>query len=100
MISTESPTRLSAAYASPTSTENFTYPLPTLSSSPITQEKTTYLSTLRSSVQKLQDEINAFLTKKMEEERNAASGANGVNGTKVDEQKEEENYGEEVVDED
>lgn len=99
MTSAESASRLTAGYTSPTSTKHFTYPLPTLSSSPTTQEKTTYLSTLRSSVQKLQDDINAFLTKKMEEERQAVSGANGVDGARVDEQKEEENYGEEVVDE-
>lgn len=58
-----------------------------------TAEKTEYLSNLRQSVTKLQDEINTFLTEKMEEDKALAAKA----GLKVDEKKEEERYGEEDV---
>ncbi|KAL8902689.1 MAG: hypothetical protein Q9207_004456, partial [Kuettlingeria erythrocarpa] len=54
---------------------------------------TEYLSTLRKSVTRLQDEINAFLTERMEEDKALAAKA----GVKIDEKKEEENYGEENV---
>ena len=41
----------------------------------------------------LQDDVNGFLTTKMEEDKALATSA----GVKVDDKKEEENYGEEVV---
>lgn len=44
---------------------------------------------------RLQDEVNGFLTDKMEEDKMIAA----LGGGKVDDQKEEENYGEEVGDE-
>jgi hypothetical protein len=44
----------------------------------------------------LQVEINTFLTTKMEEDKSSAAAS----GKKVDEAKEEENYGEEVMDKD
>ena len=67
----------------------FTHTLVPLPSNPTTEEKTAYLASLRSSVGKLQAEVNAFLTKKMEDEKNASIGAS------VEAQKEEDNYGEE-----
>lgn len=45
---------------------------------------------------RLQDEVNIFLTGRMEEDKALASSA----GLKGDDRKEEQNYGEEVVDED
>ena len=92
---TESP-MVKAEYASPESTHIFKQSLPPLPSEPSTKEKTAYLSGLRSSVVTLQEDVNAFLTVKMEEDKTLAS----PKGLKVDEKKEEENYGEEVVEED
>lgn len=85
-------TSLTADYASPTDTKTFTHPLPcALNTS--TKEKTEYLSALRKSVVKLQEEVNGFLTTKMEEDKSLAASA----GVKADERGEEENYGEENV---
>lgn len=38
------------------------------------REKTRYLSTLRSSVARLQDDINLYLTQRMEEDRAVGAG--------------------------
>lgn len=86
------PSTLTATYTSLSSSQNFTHPLPSSATSS-TAQKTEYLSTLRQSVTKLQDEVNAFLTEKMEEDKVLAAKA----GLKVDEKKEEERYGEEDV---
>ncbi len=83
---------LTATYASPSTSKSFTHPLPPATAKP-TAAKTEYLSTLRKSVTQLQDEINAFLTERMEEDRALAAKA----GVKIDEKREEENYGEENV---
>ena len=85
-------TSLKADYASPTTTETFTHPLPSASNTS-TKEKTKYLSALRTSIVQLQEEVNGFLTTKMEEDKALAAGA----GMKADDQAEEENYGEEKV---
>ena len=88
---------LRADYISPTSTKAFVHPLPSASASTVSvKEKTAYLSGLRKSVVQLQDDINAFLTTKMEEDKALSSSVS----TKGDDKKEEENYGEEGVDED
>jgi EKC/KEOPS complex subunit GON7 len=71
----------------------FQHGLPDCSENPSTDQRTAYLAALRSSVTQVQAEVNIFLTKKMEED-NAKSGKGTVN-----DEKEEENYGEEVVDE-
>ncbi|TKA79483.1 hypothetical protein B0A49_03576 [Cryomyces minteri] len=85
---------LEAVYTSSASTQTFSHPLPSASSATSSvQEKTAYLSVLRVSAAQLQGEVNTFLTQKMEEDRAAEGKA------KVDDEKEEENYGEEVVDE-
>ncbi len=90
---------LTAAYTSPLITNTLHCPLPTLTPSPSKQDTISYLSALRKSVTKLQTDVNIFLTRKMEEEKErAVKNGNGAS-TKVDEQKEEENYGEEVDDE-
>ncbi|KAL8762433.1 MAG: hypothetical protein Q9184_001561 [Pyrenodesmia sp. 2 TL-2023] len=88
----QNPTTLSASYTSPSTSKNFTHPLPS-SSTKSTAEKTQYLSSLRKSVTQLQEEINTFLTEKMEEDKTLAAKA----GVKIDEKKEEDNYGEENV---
>lgn len=85
-------TSLRADYATPTTTKTFSYPLPPASNTS-TKEKTYYLSELRKSVVKLQEEVNGFLTTKMEEDKALAASA----GMRADDQAEEENYGEEKV---
>lgn len=60
--------------------------------------KTAYLAELRQLVPQLQNEINVFLTERMEEDKRVAEAA-GVVTFKDDKQakREEENYGEENV---
>ncbi len=89
------PTALKAEYKAPTSSQSFSHPLPSCATTS-TSEKSAYLSALRASVVRLQDEVNVFLTARMEEDKALASLA----GVKGDDRKEEENYGEEVGDED
>lgn len=84
---------LKAKYTAPDEAKSFAYQLPPASTRS-TEEKTAYLSALRKSVTKMQDDINVFLTNKMEQDKASASMA----GSKVDERKEEETYGEENVD--
>ena len=89
------PVHLTAHYTSPgCSAKDFIHSLPELSSNPSTANRTAYLSKLRAEAVELQSSINAFLTQKMEED-NVASVKPAV-----DDAKEEENYGEEVVEED
>lgn len=84
------PVNLKAEYAGPTESKTFTLPLPSPCTS-TTKEKTLYLSALRSSVVRLQDEINAFLTSKMEEDKALALNDG-------DDKQEEEKYGGEIQD--
>lgn len=84
---------LKADYLSPGTSQTFSHPLPATSPAASTKEKTAYLSALRTSIVKLQEEVNSYLTTKMEEDKANAIG----NGAKVDEKKEEDNYGEEDV---
>lgn len=84
-------TKLKAEYSSPGTSKIFTHPLPS-SHTTTTKTKIAYLSTLRSSVVQIQDEINTFLTSKMEEDKALALKA-GVN---ADYKRAEENYGEEA----
>ena len=87
---------LTASYASPTGTKVFEHSLPSLPQEISTEHKTGYLSALRSSVVKLQEGVNTFLTAKMEEDKMTAPQIAG----KVDDKKEEEDYGEDIVEED
>lgn len=92
---TEKPT-LSAIYSAPDSEEkSFDQPLPMCSQEPSSTERTAYLAALRASITEAQDQMNTFLTQKMEED-NARAGAVSAG----DDAKAEENYGEEVVDDD
>ena len=90
---------LTALYTSPTSTHTFSSALPALPASDKVQEKTDYLSSLRTNISKLQDDVNTFLTQKMEEDK-AAEGAGAGGKRSKDEEREEEMYGEEDAGED
>ncbi|MCJ1283461.1 hypothetical protein MMC26_002790 [Xylographa opegraphella] len=87
---------LTADYASPTEKHKFEHPSPVLPEKFSVEEKTAYLSALRSAVTHLQEEVNTFLTAKMEEDKAVAVQKTGV----IDDKKEEENYGEDVVEDD
>lgn len=78
---------LSADYASPSGTQNFFATLPAISSSSSTSDRVTYFGDLQTSLKTLQTDVNTFLTQKMADD-------------KAGDAKEEENYGEEVVEED
>jgi hypothetical protein len=102
VTSDESAVKLTAEYTSPDGQHTFTYSVPTSTKSETTPQTTTdFLSDLRKSAVKMQKDVNQFLTQKMEEDK-AASASDGAagNGSKVDEDKEEDFYGEEVEDED
>lgn len=77
---------LLADYASPSGTHTFSASLAPTSSSFSTAERVAFLGDLQSNLKILQSDINAFLTQKMADD-------------KAGDAKEEENYGEEVVDE-
>lgn len=61
------------------------------------EQRTSYLANLRVAVVDTQEKINKELTARMEEDK--ARDATGPKVADVDEAKEEENYGEEVVEE-
>ena len=85
---------LDAKYSSPTN-EAFTYSHQITSpASPSTADKSVYLADLRAAVTTLQGQINKDLTSRMEEDKARAGETSG--GKAVDDEKEEENYGEEV----
>lgn len=89
---------LSATYTSPTNAP-FTIPLPISipADSTTVEKKAAYLSALRQSVTSLQQQVNKELTARMEEDKaREASEATAKGGKVVDDEKEEENYGEEV----
>ena len=92
---------LSATYDSPSGHKDFLHSIPAPQikgdGSIDVQQKTNYLSELRVSSKKLQEDINKFLTEKMEEDKKTAiqHGQNGVSTQKSKDDLEEENYGEE-----
>lgn len=73
---------LTTEYLSPSSTHSIAISLPHLS--PGTQGKRAYLHALRAEVRTMQSQVNEYLTQRMQDDK------------KVD-TKDEENYGEEVV---
>lgn len=87
---------LDATFKSPSDTHNFQYTLSSPSKKdsqqPDPKAKAEYLHQLRASSKKLQDDINDFLTRKMEEDKQAGLD---TNKSKIKEELEEENYGEE-----
>jgi len=103
--SSTSPPSQPTAHPPPPTTHSFSHPLPN-AETPTTEEKTKYLSALRTATTKLQSEINAFLTAKMEEDKKAAidTAAAGEKKVRIEddekaEEEYEEEYGEEVVEE-
>jgi hypothetical protein len=83
----------SVTYQSPDNAAfTYTQKLPT----PPTVE-TSYLSALRKAAAKMQEQINKELTARMEEDK--ARDAEGTKPKVVDDAKEEDNYGEEIVEE-
>lgn len=96
MAATEAKTNatLEAHYKSPEKTKTFVHPLNAPLTTLSTEEKTAYLSALQKSVSKLQEEVNAFLTQEMEHDKVGSL----QDGVKVDDKKEEANYGEEDLD--
>jgi hypothetical protein len=109
-IPSDSTAELRAAYKSPTGDNKFSHRISAGTAldqvsehndpAQFSKAKTAYMSELRSSVKDMQGEINAFLTAKMEEDKNtAATNGAAMNGKGKDEV-EEENYGEEDVEED
>ena len=104
----DSSIELKASYESPSSANDFSCRLITRASldkaseegkpALFSKEKTAYLSELRSSVKRMQGDINMFLTAKMEEDKRSAARNGHLNGKGKDEV-EEENYGEEDIEE-
>jgi hypothetical protein len=92
---TVQPSLLKAEYQGHTDeTKELEHPIGPLATNHSVKDKAEYLAKLRASVVKMQDEINTFLTAKMEEDnKNTGSKAAPAEDTK-----EEENYGEEIVD--
>lgn len=92
---------LRAEYTSPELGRTFEHTIKSPAPSPSdqnTQTKVAYLSELRKLVPVLQNDINVFLTDRMEEDKKAAEAQGRQLSEK--EAKEEENYGEEVVEDD
>lgn len=85
-------TPLQALYTAPDTTKSFQFSIP--SSTDTASTKAAHLAALRSELPKLQDEINVYLTARMEEDKKAQGQLSEK------EAKEEENYGEEVVEDD
>ncbi|KAJ5220664.1 uncharacterized protein N7469_009551 [Penicillium citrinum] len=83
---------LQADYSAPDTSKTFHHEVP-LSDGTLAS-KTAHLTTLQSLVPKLQEEINVYLTARMEEDKKAQGSISEK------EAKEEENYGEEVVEDD
>lgn len=93
---------LSATYNSPTNAPFFAVHKLSAPLSSKTEDRTSYLSTLRKATSELQETINKELTQRMEEDKAREAAPSTGNGTKakgVDEAAEEDNYGEEVVEE-
>ncbi|KAH0495508.1 hypothetical protein TgHK011_009054 [Trichoderma gracile] len=92
----ESKTTLTTSYTSPTNAPFTTAAsIPAPPPTPLdAASKSKYLAALRASVSSAQEQINRELTARMEEDkkREEAAGLKHV----VDDEKEEENYGEEV----
>jgi hypothetical protein len=90
---------ITAEYTSPTATSphNISQPLPSISASPSTDDRVAYLAEMQKAVKLLQDDVNVFLTQKMDEDK--AGSGNGNGNGKADDAQAEDYYGEEVVDE-
>ncbi|KAJ5179562.1 hypothetical protein N7492_002772 [Penicillium capsulatum] len=85
---------LQAAYTAPDASRTFTHDVPIDSSQSPLATKQSHLKALQSLVPKLQEEINVYLTERMEEDKKAQGALSEK------EAQEEANYGEEVVEDD
>lgn len=93
-------TCLTAAYKSPDN-EAFTVTNPIDARPSVSiPDKTTYLQALRKAVTEIQQQINMELTTRMEEDKNRGPATGQTGKLSADEDKEEENYGEEIQEED
>ena len=93
---------LTAVYSAPNSKQTLSSSLPRLpadSKALDVQQKTAYLSALRTSVTAMQSDINALLTQKMEEDKAGESGKDSGKG-KAQDDRAEELYGEEDAEDD
>ena len=96
------PASLTASYTSPTVSKVFSLALPAVPTSDSVDEKTAFVAAVRVNTSQMQDDINVFLTQKMEEDKAqeiAAAGGDLKKNAK-EEEREEEMYGEEDVGED
>lgn len=82
---------LQASYTAPDATRTFSHPISVPSPTDPLAAKKAHLSALQLLVPKLQDEINVFLTERMAADKKAQGAIS------EQEAKEEENYGEEMV---
>jgi hypothetical protein len=106
MASSTPPPQLTATYQSSDASHGFTKDLPAIigagdkeAGGDSVEQKTAYLSALRTDIVQLQADINAFLTQKMGEDQKAAGGGAQGKSAAAD-QKEEEMYGEEDPEDD
>ncbi|KXX80687.1 EKC/KEOPS complex subunit GON7 [Madurella mycetomatis] len=94
-------TPLSATYTSTTNPPFIiSLPLTAPAVSTTVESKTKYLAALRQSAISLQEQVNRELTARMEEDKvRDASATTAAGANVVDDEKEEENYGEDVQEE-
>lgn len=85
---------LQAIYTTPDATQTFQHAIPVDSTPGSLATKQAHLTALQSLVPKLQTEVNAYLTARMEEDKKAQGQISEK------EAEEEANYGEEVVEDD
>lgn len=83
---------LQASYTAPDTANSFQHSIPAPATDSLAKQA--HLTALQALIPKLQDEVNVYLTARMEED-NEAKGK-----LSEKEAKEEENYGEEVVEDD
>ncbi|PYI09883.1 hypothetical protein BO78DRAFT_394736 [Aspergillus sclerotiicarbonarius CBS 121057] len=88
---------LRAVYSAPQQSHTFEHTITSPFPSIDVPAKVTYLAELRKLVPTIQNDINVFLTERMEDDKKAAEAQGRQVSDK--EAKEEENYGEEVVEE-
>jgi len=93
---------LTASYTSPHASHASTSPLPSLASAnESTSAKTAYITDLREKTSQLQDDVNAYLTQRMEEDKAREGNVVGKRSKSAkEEERLEEMYGEEDMEAD
>ena|ERR1700760_1765131 len=97
-MTSSNPASLKGSYGSPSDSKAFTHTLPVCSTAPSTEHRTSYLAALRSAVSQLQSEVNEFLTDKMEHDKAMGVATSPGMSKEAREDKEADNYGEEILD--